>query len=93
MNFEHSSNSKRDLHIKKTTLGGLVPWPVGQVRPLCFSGPGFLWLGSWAQTWHRSSGHAEAASHIAQPEGPTARINNCTGGLRGEEEKKIGNRC
>ena len=56
------------------------------------------------QTWHHSSGHAEAASHLAQPEGPTARIQLCTGvGGRhwGEEEggkkerkkKKIGNRC
>ena len=39
--------------------------------------------------WHCSSNHAEVASHIAQPEGPT-------GGLWGEEEeegkRKISNR-
>ena len=29
---------------------------------------------SWAQTWHRSSSHAEVASHIAQPERPASRI-------------------
>ena len=39
------------------------------------------------QTWHRSSGHAEAASHMPQPEGPTTRIYNYVlGALWGEEE-------
>ena len=62
-----------------------------------------FWLGSWVWTWHCSSGHAEAASHIAQPEGPTTRIYNYVLGGFGEEEKrkrkkkkekkKIHNRC
>ena len=39
-----------------------------------FAGPGFRRFGSWAWTWHGSSGRAEVASHIAQPEGCTARI-------------------
>ena len=33
-------------------------------------------------------GHAEAASHIAQPEGPTTRIYNCVLGGLGEKKKK-----
>ena len=37
---------------------------------------------------HHSSGHAEVASHIAQPEGPTARIYNYVLGDFGEEKKK-----
>ena len=43
-------------------------------------------------TWHRSSGHAEAASHMSQLEGPTTKIYNYVlGGERfGEknQEKK-----
>ena len=40
---------------------------------LCFGGPGFRQFKSWAQTLHRSSGHAEAASHMAQLGGPTTK--------------------
>ena len=44
---------------------------------------------SWAQTWHLSSSHAEEASHIAQPEGPTTRIYNYVlGGFREKKKKK-----
>ena len=59
---------------------------------LRFGGPGFHQFGSWAWTWHCSSGHAEAASHTAQPEGPTTRIYNYVLGSLGEkkEKKKIG---
>ena len=57
-----------------------------------FGGPGFHRFGSWARTWHRSSRHAEAASHIAQLGGATTKnIQLCTGGLAGEKaggEKK-----
>ena len=35
-----------------------------------------------------SSGHAEAASHIAEPEGPTIRIYNYVLGGFGEKNKK-----
>ena len=75
---------------------GPGPWPSGWVRVLCFSSPGFRQFRSRVQTWHCSSGHAEVASHVAQPEGPTARIYNYVLGGFGEEEKKtqkIGNRC
>ena len=44
-----------------------------------------------------SSGHAEVASHMAQPEALTTRIYNCVVGGFGEKEKekkkKIGNSC
>ena len=55
---------------------GPAPWPSGQVRMLHFGSPGFQWFRPWAWTWHHSSGHAEAASHIAQPEALTTRIYN-----------------
>ncbi|XP_070488136.1 transmembrane protein 65 isoform X1 [Equus przewalskii] len=47
---------------------------------------GFHRLGSWARTRHRSSGHTEGMSHMAQPEGPTTRMYNYV--LGGVEEKK-----
>ena len=63
-------------------------WPSGYVRKLHFGSPGFCWFGSWALTWHCSSGHAEAASHIAQPEALTTRIYNYVPGDFGEKKKK-----
>ena len=39
-------------------------------------------------TEHRSSGHAEVASHIAQPEALTTRICNYVLGGFGEKKKK-----
>ena len=65
-------------------------------RALCFGSPGFHQFGSWAQTWHRSSGRVEVASHIAQLEGLTTRIYKYVwgGGALGrksrETRKKIG---
>ena len=50
----------------------------------------------WAWTWYCSLGHAEVASHIAQPEALTTRIYNYVlGGFeeKKEKKKKIGNRC
>ena len=62
---------------------------------LRFHGPGVHWFWSWAWTWYRSSGQAEVASHIAQPEALTTRIYNHVPGGFGEkgEKRKIGNRC
>ena len=40
------------------------------------------------QTWHHSSGHAEAVSHMPQVEGPTTKIYNYV--LGGFGEKKQG---
>ena len=53
---------------KPLKIWGPAPWLSGWVCSLRFGGPGFCQFGSWAWTWHRSSGHVEAASHIAQPE-------------------------
>ena len=55
---------------------------------LCFSGPGFCWPRSWARTRHPTSGHAEVASHIAEPEGSTARIYNCVLGASRRRRRK-----
>ena len=52
-------------------------------------GPGFCWFRSWAQTWHRSSGHAGVASHVPQLEGPTTKIYNYVlGAVWGEKAEK-----
>ena len=48
--------------------------------------PRVLQFRSWAWTRHRSSGHAEAASHIAQPEALTTSTYNYI--PRGFGEKK-----
>ena len=40
------------------------------------------------RTWHHSSGHAEAASHIAQPEGYTTKVHNYLLVGFGEKEKE-----
>ena len=49
--------------------------------------PGVRWFGSWAQAWHHSSSHAEAVSHIPQPEGPTTTIYNYVPEGFGEKKK------
>ena len=79
----------------KFGVKGPVLWSSGWVHALQFGGPGFHRFGSWVQTEHRSSGHAEAASHVAQPEGPVTRIYNSVLGGFGEKkkEKEVGNRC
>ena len=51
-----------------------------------FGGPGFRQFNSRVQTWHHSAGHAEAASHMPQLEGPTTKT--CNYVLGGFEEKK-----
>ena len=69
-------------------MGG---WPRGRVVKSVRSAAGspvFRWFESWARTWHCSSNHAEAASHMLQLEGPTTKnIQLCTGGLWGEKGK------
>ena len=84
-----SVTKKLNKEKKKEKQRGHAPWPSGRVRALCFGGPGFLWFQSWAQTWqHRSSGHAEAMSHIAQPAALTTTIYNYVLGGFGEKNKK-----
>ena len=55
---------------------------------LRFGSPEFRPFIFWAQTWHCSSGHAEAVSHMAQPEAITSRIYNYVLGGFGEKNKK-----
>ena len=57
---------------------------------LHYGGPGFLWFGSWTRTWHRSSGHAEVASHMPQLGGATTKIYTTMywGGLGRKSRKK-----
>ena len=68
-------------------------WPRGQVVKFTRSaagGPVFCWFESWVRTWHCSSNHAEAASHMPQLEGPTTKnIQLCTEGALGRKRKKI----
>ena len=71
----------------KTEFSG-QPVAEGLSSTLRIGGLGFHRFGSWAQTWHRSSGHAEVASHIAQPEALTTRIYNYALGGFGEKKKK-----
>ena len=73
---------------KNPILQGPALWPSVWVRALCFGGRGFRWFESWAQTWHSSSGHARAACHMPQLEGPTTKNTQlCTGGALGEKGK------
>ena len=67
--------------------------PLGKVVTFARSaagGPVFRRFESWVWTWHRSSSHAEAVSHMPQLEGPTTKnIQLCTGGLWGEKGKNF----
>ena len=76
------------IDLKMTIIWG---WPRGRVFKFPLSaagGPVFRWFESWARTWHCSSNHAEAASHMLQLEGPTMKnIQLYTGGLWGEKGK------
>ena len=49
--------------------------------------PRVLPVQSWVRTWHRSSSHAEAASHMPQLEGPTTENNNYVLGDFGRKRK------
>ena len=70
-------------------------WPRGRVVKFTRSaagGPVFRQFESWARTWHCSSDHAEAASHMPQLEEPTTKNNEeyttmYQGGLWGEKGK------
>ena len=67
-------------------------WPRGRVVKFTRSdagGPAFRGFESWVQTWHCSSNHAEAASHMPQLEGLTTKnIQLYTRGLWGEKGKE-----
>ena len=50
--------------------------------------PVFRQFESWARTWHCSSSHAEAASHVPQLEGPTKDTTMYRGALGRKRKKK-----
>src|SRR3712207_406367 len=67
-------------------------WPCGRMVKLARSaagGPVFRWFESWARTWHCSSDHAEAASHMPQLEGPTTKYTTMYRGDLGRKRRKI----
>ena len=76
--------------VKNDEYSGAGPTAGWLSSALRLAGSGFPQFGSWARTWHHSSGHAEAVSHMPQLEGPTTKNTQlCTGvGLWGEEVGK-----
>ena len=99
-----SSNSKSFMNVYEATSGFQSKaeslslkyviywgWPHGRVVKFACSAAGspvFRWFESWARTWHCSSSHAEAVSHMPQLEGPTMKnVQLCTRGLWGEKGK------
>ena len=80
---EPESYCQSRVTVRGRPCGGVVKFK------LHFGGPEFCRFGFRAWTQHRSSGHAEAVSHMPQLEGPTTKNTQlCTGGLWGEEEEK-----
>ena len=71
--------------LKDPGAGPVAEW-LSSHAPLGW--PDFCRFRSWTWTWHHSSGHAEAASHIAQPETFTTRMHNYVLGGFGEHEKE-----
>ena len=85
----HIINVKGMMKLENRHLSGDGPevrWLSSQALLWC---PGFHRFGSWAQTWHCSSGHAEAVSHMPQL-GPTTKKNPATvyWGYLGRKSKK-----
>lgn len=75
-----------DIRLKGNGRG----WPHGPMVGFARSASA-AWFMSWVWTWHHSLGHAGAASHMAQSEGPTAKIYSCVlggGALERRREKK-----
>src|SRR3712207_6392303 len=69
---------------KLKTMQELPMWAHGLHKALSL----MCWFGSWAQTRHCSSSHAEVASHIAQPEALTTRTYNYVLGHFREKKKE-----
>ena len=70
----------------KTGVGPVAEWLSS--RALLQAAQCFVRFESWARTWHCSSDHAKAASHMPQLEEPTTKNTQlCTGGLWGEKGK------
>ena len=77
--------NKNNKNFSKSSAGPMAEW-LSSCAPLWRTR--FQGFGSWALTWHHSSGHAEVASHIAQPEALTTRIYSWVLGGFGEKNKK-----
>ena len=74
---------------KKKEGGGAGPMAEWLSLPRSAAGGQvFHWFESWVRTWHCSSSHAGAASHMPQLEGlTTENAQLCTRGLWGEKGK------
>ena len=91
--LQHTVSNEDNVSIpfvlKKIKIGGQPRGRVVKSVHSAAGGPGFRSFKSWVRTWHCSSSHAEAASHMPQVEGATTKnIQLCTGGLWGEKGKK-----
>ena len=75
------------IEIDSKNMGPAL-WPSGWLRALCCGGLEFRLFGSWARTWHRSSGHVEVSSHMPQLKGPATKIYNYVPGGFGEIKQK-----
>ena len=74
--------------ILKMSLEEPARGPVVKFARSAAGGPAFRWFEAWARTWHCSSSHAEAASHMPQLEGLTTKIYNYVLGGFGEKKGK-----
>ena len=82
----HTMYNSFPLRMSRT---GAALWPSGYVRMLHCGSSGIHRFGSWAWTWHHSSGHTGVASHVPQLEGPTTkRYNHVLGGFREKKSRK-----
>ena len=73
----------------KVVIAGAGPAAEWLSSHALLQGPGFRRFWSWVRTWHYSSGHAEAASHMPQPEALTTRVYNYVlGGFEEEQEEE-----
>ena len=79
---------KRATYVKYLFFRGASPVAEWLSLGLHLGGPRFRRFRSWAQTWHRSSGHAEAASHMPRLEGATTKIYNYVLGAFGEKKQE-----
>src|SRR3712207_7284492 len=79
------------LMIRRPPRSTLFPYTTLFRSP--FGGPEFHHFRSWVQTWHCSSNHAEAASHMPQLEGHTTKnMQLCTGGRSEEHTSELQSR-
>ena len=86
------------IRSQKQVIGGAGPMAEWLSCMLRFGSPEFHQFVSWVRSRPHSSGHAVAASHMPQLEGPTTKkiYNYILGGCgekKQKKKKKIGNSC